>query len=159
MVAVRSHLWFDDQALEAAELYASVLPDTVITSVVRAPAGAPDVAEGAPFVVELDLVGVPFTFLNAGPTFRLDEAFSVLLQVDTQDEVDRYWKALLADGGQESRCGWLVDRFGVSWQVVPSALARVMSGPDAEGVARATAAMLSMTKLDVAVLEAAYAGS
>ena len=159
MVAVRSHLWFDDTALEAAEHYAALLPRTAVTSVVRAPDGTPGVAGGAPFVVELDLVGAPFTFLNGGPALRLDAAFSVVLQVDTQDEIDRYWEALTADGGQPGQCGWLVDRFGVSWQVVPGGLARMMSGADAAGAARAMAAVLTMTKLEIAPIEAAYAGA
>lgn len=158
MVAVRSHLWFDDTALEAAELYASLLPSTAVTSVVRAPSGTPGVADGAPFVVELDLVGVPFTFLNGGPALHLDAAFSVVLEVDTQDEIDAYWEALTAEGGQPGRCGWLVDRFGVSWQVVPGALARMMSASDPVGAARAMAAILTMDKLEIAPIEAAYAG-
>ena len=158
MVAVRSHLWFHEDALEAAELYASLLPGTAVTSVLRAPAGTPGVPEGAPFVVELDLVGTPFTFLNGGPALTLDAAFSVVLEVDTQDEIDRYWAALTADGGQPGQCGWLVDRFGVSWQVVPAGLARVMNGSDAAGAARVMAVLLTMTKLEVAPLEAAYAG-
>lgn len=158
MTTVRSHLWFDDQALPAAQHYAALLPDTRVTSVVQAPAGTPGVADGAPFIVELELVGVPFTFLNGGPALRLDAAFSVLLQVDTREEVDRYWDALTADGGQPGQCGWLVDQFGVSWQVVPAGLTRVMSGSDPAGVARAMAVMLTMSKLEVAPLEAAYAG-
>jgi predicted 3-demethylubiquinone-9 3-methyltransferase (glyoxalase superfamily) len=157
MVEVRSHLWFDDDAHEAAAFYVSLVPGSEVTSVTTAPEGVPDVAPGTPFVVELTLAGVPYTFLNAGPAFRLDEAFSIMLTVDTQDEVDRYWAALTADGGRESQCGWLVDRFGVSWQVVPRGFAELMSRGDAAGVARAMAAMMTMTKLDLPTLEAAYA--
>ena len=158
MVAVRSHLWFHDAAHEAAQLYVALVPGSAIQSMVLAPAGVPGMPEGAPFVVELTLAGAPFTFLNAGPVYTLDEAFSILLEVDTQDEVDRYWQALTADGGRPGQCGWLTDRFGVSWQVVPRVLGEIMSRPDAAGVARATAAMLGMTKLLVADLEQAYAG-
>lgn len=158
MVAVRAHLWFDDNGYEAARFYERVIPDTRITSVSGAPAGTPGAPEGSPYVVELDLAGVPFTFLSAGPGLVLDEAFSVLLSVDGQAEVDHYWEVLTADGGRPGSCGWLRDRFGVSWQVVPRQLGEVLGGPDAEGVRRAMAAMLAMGRLDVAALQAAYAG-
>jgi len=158
MVTVRSHLWFHDAAHQAAELYVALVPGSAIGRMTLAPPGVPGVAEGSPFVVELTLAGAPFTFLNAGPVYTLDPAFSILLDVETQDEVDHYWQALTADGGQPGQCGWLTDRFGVSWQVVPRALGEIMSRPDAAGVARATAAMLGMTKLLVADLEQAYAG-
>lgn len=159
MVAVRSHLWFHDNGYQAAQFYASVIPGTEITRVIEAPSGLPDVPEGAPFVVEISIAGVPFTFLTAGPDLTLDDAFSIYLDVDGQDEVDHYWEALTADGGRPGPCGWLVDRFGVSWQVVPVQLEDIMGRPDAEGVARASAAMLTMSKLDVAALEAAYSGT
>ncbi len=158
MVAVRSHLWFHDNGYEAAQFYASVIPGTTITRVVSAPPGLPDVEEGSPFVVELELAGVPFTFLTAGPALTLDDAFSVLLNVDGQDEVDYYWEVLSSDGGKPGPCGWLVDRFGLSWQVVPVQFEDIMSRDDADGVARASTAMLSMGKLDIAALEAAYRG-
>ena len=158
MVAVRSHLWFHDNGYEAARFYESAIPGTTITRVISAPPGLPDVAEGSPFVVELELAGVPFTFLTAGPALTLDDAFSVYLAVDGQDEVDHYWEALTADGGRPGQCGWLVDRFGVSWQVVPVQFEEIMARPDAEGVQRASSAMLAMGKLDIAALEAAYTG-
>jgi predicted 3-demethylubiquinone-9 3-methyltransferase (glyoxalase superfamily) len=159
MVAVRAHLWFNDNGYEAARFYEQAIPDTRITSVVNAPEGVPGTPAGSPYVVELELVGVPFTFLSAGPSLSLDDAFSVMLTVDGQDEVDHFWEVLTADGGQPGPCGWLRDRFGVSWQVVPRQLAEVMSRPDVEGVQRAMAAMLKMGKLDVAGLEAAYTGA
>ncbi|MGW6129240.1 VOC family protein [Cellulomonas sp. NPDC055163] len=159
MGAVRPHLWFHDRAEEAAEFYAKTIPNTTITSVVTAPAGIPDVPEGATFIVELVIDGMPATFLNAGSAFTLDEAFSFYLTCEDQAEVDRYWDELAADGGQTSQCGWLRDRFGVSWQVVPRQLDDVMQRPDAAGVQRATAALMSMTKIDVAALEAAYSGT
>lgn len=159
MVAVRAHLWFNDNGYEAARFYEQAIPGTRITSVVNAPEGVPGTPAGSPYIVELELVGVPFTFLSAGPSLSLDDAFSVMLTVDGQDEVDHYWQVLTADGGQPGPCGWLRDRFGVSWQVMPRQLAEVMSRSDAEGVQRAMTAMLKMGKLDVAGLEAAYAGT
>ena len=159
MGAVRPHLWFHDRAEEAAEFYARTIPTTTFASVVTAPPGIPDVAEGAPFIVELVIDGMPATFLNAGDSFTLDEAFSFYLTCEDQAEVDRYWELLAADGGRTSQCGWLRDRFGVSWQVVPRQLEDVMQRPDAAGVQRATAALMGMTKIDVAALEAAYSGT
>lgn len=158
MGMVRSHLWFAERGHEAAQFYVSVVPRSRITRVQRAPAGVPDVAEGEPFVVELELDGHAVTILTAGPAFTLDEAFSFYLSADSQEEVDHYWQTLIADGGEPSQCGWLKDRYGVSWQVVPKALDDIMSRPDAAGVARATQAMLQMRKLEIAPLEAAYAG-
>ncbi|WP_315098022.1 VOC family protein [uncultured Cellulomonas sp.] len=158
MGIVRPHLWFDDQAVEAARFYAEVIPNTTIQSVVTAPPGTPGVVEGAEFFVELTLDGMPATFLNGGPAFALDEAFSFVLDCEDQAEVDHFWETLTADGGRPSQCGWLVDKFGVSWQVTPAQLEDVMSRPDPEGVARAMAAMLTMTKLDVEGLERAYRG-
>ncbi len=158
MGMVRTHLWFVDDGYEAAQFYVSVIPRSRITKVVHASAGVPDVEEGAPFVVELELDGHPVTILTAGPSLRLDEAFSFYLSVDTQDDVDHYWETLAADGGEHGPCGWLKDRFGVSWQVVPRALDDILTRPDAAGVQRATAAMLQMHKLEIAPLEAAYAG-
>jgi len=158
MGMVRTHLWYAENGYEAAQFYVSVVPRSKITRVVHAPAGVPDVPEGAPYVVDLALDGHAVTILTAGPAFRLDEAFSFALVVETQEEVDHYWEALMADGGSPSQCGWLTDRFGVSWQVVPRALDEILSRPDAAGVHRATQAMLQMRKLEIAPLEAAYAG-
>jgi predicted 3-demethylubiquinone-9 3-methyltransferase (glyoxalase superfamily) len=158
MGIVRPHLWFHDRAEEAAEFYASVVPNSAVTRVVTAPAGVPDVVEGAPFIVDLTLDGMPVTAINAGSAFTLDEAFSLYLTCEDQAQVDHYWEALAADGGKHGPCGWLTDRYGVSWQVVPRQLDEIMSRPDAAGVARATAAMLAMTKLEIEPLEAAYAG-
>lgn len=158
MGMVRSHLWFVERGHEAAQFYVDVVPRSRITRVTTAPPGVPDVPEGTPFVVELELDGHAVTFLTAGPALRLDDAFSFLLSVDGQDEVDHFWEVLAADGGRHGQCGWLTDRFGVSWQVVPRALDDIMTRPDPAGVARATAAMLTMTKLEIVPLEAAYAG-
>lgn len=158
MGVVRPFLWFHTGAEEAAEFYAKVIRNSSVTSVVRAPAGTPDVEEGAAFIVDLVIDGMPVTLMNAGPAFTLDEAFSFHLTCDDQAEVDHYWDVLSADGGETSQCGWLKDRFGVSWQVVPRQLEDLMGRPDAEGVQRAATALYGMTKIDVAALEAAYAG-
>ncbi|MCC2320342.1 VOC family protein [Cellulomonas xiejunii] len=158
MGMVRTHLWFARDGHEAAQFYVSVIPNSRITKVVDAGPGVPDVPEGTPFIVELELDGHAVTILTAGPSFTPDEAFSFYLSVDGQEEVDHYWQTLIADGGEPSQCGWLKDRYGVSWQVVPKALDDIMSRPDAAGVARATQAMLQMRKLEIAPLEAAYAG-
>lgn len=158
MGIVSPHLWFDSQALEAAEFYVSLIPNSAITSVRRAPSGVPGVEEGVPFIVEFTLDGLPVIGLNAGPVFTLDEAFSFVIACDTQEDVDRYWDALIADGGEASQCGWCKDRFGLSWQVVPTVLDSLVSS-DGEAGARAMAAMLGMQKLDIAALQAAYDGA
>ena len=158
MGTVRPHLWYHDRAEEAAEFYASVVPNSSVTRVVRAPAGVPDVPEGAPFIVDFVLDGMPVTAINAGPSLTLDEAFSMYLTCESQAEVDHYWAALTADGGRTGQCGWLTDRFGLSWQVVPRQLDDIMTRPDGDGVARAMKVMLGMTKLEIEPLEAAYAG-
>lgn len=157
MSIVRPHLWFDTQAEEAALLYTSVIPNSTITAVRRAPADVPGVAEGAAFVVEVSLDGQPAIFLNAGPQFPPSEYFSFFVECEDQEQIDRYWDALTADGGEPSQCGWLRDRYGVSWQIVPRALDRLVF---AEGDAgqRAMQAMLGMQKLDIAALQAAYDG-
>ncbi|MBU4215371.1 MAG: VOC family protein [Actinobacteria bacterium] len=157
MPTVRTHLWMNDQALDAARFWEQTVPATRVTSVTRAPSGTPGVGEGAVFVVEVQVGDVPVTLLNGGPMFALDEAFSFVLEVETQAEIDHFWDVLAADGGQTSQCGWLKDRFGVSWQVVPTGMAEVMAGEPA-AVGRAMAAMLQMTKIDLAALRAAAAG-
>lgn len=158
MGIVRPHLWYHSRALEAAELYTSLIPNSSITAVRTAPVDMPGVEKGAPFVVEFTLDGMPVTGLSAGPSFTLDEAFSFVIECDTQEEVDRYWDALIADGGEPSQCGWLKDKFGVSWQVVPRVLDSLVFAEGAAG-ARATEAMLAMGKLDIAALQAAHDGA
>jgi predicted 3-demethylubiquinone-9 3-methyltransferase (glyoxalase superfamily) len=153
-----THLWFDHDAVAAAELYTALVPDSRIDRVVAAPAGVPDTEEGSAFFVDLTVGGQRFTFLNGGPLFPFDSQVSMYLLCETQEEVDHYWAALTADGGKEVQCGWLTDRFGLSWQIIPEALERLMADPDPAVVQRVTAAMLQMVKLDVAGLEAAAAG-
>lgn len=157
MGAVSTFLWFDDQAKEAAEFYTELVPNSRILSTEVLPDGSP--APGTVTVVTFELDGQLFRAMNGGPRFPFTEAVSIEVSVETQVEVDRLWSALIADGGEESRCGWLRDRWGLSWQIVPTALATVLAGADREGAARALQAMLRMSKLDVAALEAAYAGA
>jgi len=156
MGRITPFLWFDDQAEAAAEFYVSLFPDSRITSVSRYGEAGPGEA-GSVMVVSFQLDGLPVTALNGGPHYRLTEAFSMSVDCADQAEVDRYWDALLADGGEPSRCGWLKDRFGLSWQIVPRALPRLLADPDRAKAQRVMAAMLQMVRLDVAALEAAAA--
>jgi predicted 3-demethylubiquinone-9 3-methyltransferase (glyoxalase superfamily) len=150
-------LWFDGQAEEAARFYVSVFPDSRINDVSRYGDAGPGPA-GSAMVVDLDLSGRRFTALNGGPEFRFNESISFVVPCDSQEEVDRYWDALVA-GGEPSACGWLKDRFGVSWQVVPTELDRMMADPDPEKARRVTEAMLKVWgKLELEPLRAAYEG-
>jgi predicted 3-demethylubiquinone-9 3-methyltransferase (glyoxalase superfamily) len=151
-------LWFDTQAEDAANLYVSVFPNSKITEIARYPEGFPGGRAGQVMTVAFELDGTPFTGLNGGPVFQLSEAVSFQIYVDDQATLDRYWTALLADGGQESVCGWLKDRFGLSWQVIPNQLAKLMASPDRAAAQRVADAMMQMVKLDIAKLEAAAAG-
>ena len=154
-----THLWFTNRAVAAAELYTSLLPDSRIDRVIPAPPGIPGTEAGAPFIVDLTLMGQPYSFFNGGPRFPFDAQVSLLVDCDGQEEVDRLWAALLEGGGREVQCGWLTDRFGLSWQIVPHALEVLMEDDDPAVVARVTAAMLNMVKLDVAGLERAAKGA
>ncbi|AEG43592.1 VOC family protein [Isoptericola variabilis] len=159
MVSVRTHLWFgNDRAHEAAEFYAKHIPGSSVGRIITAPEGIPDVAPGAPFIVEFTVAGLPVIGLNAGPNFQLDEAFSFYLDVETQDEVDHFWEVLTSDGGEPGPCGWCKDKFGVSWQVIPKRLEELCGDYTTEANMRATQAMLQMGKIDIAALEAAYRG-
>jgi predicted 3-demethylubiquinone-9 3-methyltransferase (glyoxalase superfamily) len=159
MVTARTHLWFgNDKAHEAARFYADNIPGSSVDSVLTAPEGVPGAAAGSPFVVEFTVAGLPVTGLNAGPEFTLNEAFSFYLRVDGQDEVDKYWEILIADGGEPGPCGWCKDRFGISWQVIPKQLEDLCGDYSTPANLRAMNAMLQMGKIDVAGLEAAYAG-
>lgn len=149
---VRTCLWFDGAAPEAAEFYVSLLPDSAIQSV-----WSPDPDKPA-MVVELSLAGTPYMLLNAGPRYAQTPAASIVVRTADQAETDRLWDALTADGGEESRCAWLKDRFGVSWQIVPDALPRMLAADDRAAAARAMQAMLEMSKIDIAAIEAAFRG-
>jgi len=147
-------LWLDGNAEEAAGFWTSLLPDSRITSVSRAP-GATD---GPALYIEFTLLGRPFAALNGGPNFKLGEAVSLMVPCQTQAEIDRLWDALKADGGQEMDCGWIKDRFGQAWQIVPEAMMEILRSGEPAGRARSFAAMMTMTKFDLARIEAAYAG-
>lgn len=152
-------LWFDGQAEEAAEFYTSILPNSRIKQVNRAPADTPSGPEGSVLTVDFTLAGQDFIGLNGGPDFKFNEAISLSIDCEDQKEVDRYWDALVEGGGEHSVCGWLKDRFGVSWQVIPRQLPQMINGPDRAGAARAMKAMLEMTKIDVAKVREAYEGT
>ena len=155
MPAITPCLWFDGQAEEAARFYVSVFPNSRILSVNPAPEGTPGVNPGDVLTVEFELDGVHFTGLNGGPHFHFDEAISFQIDTADQAETDFYWDALIADGGEESVCGWLKDRFGLSWQVVPRRLTELTTDADPQRAARAIEAMLQMRRIDIAAIEAA----
>lgn len=148
-------LWFDTEGEEAAEFYTSVFPNSRIVDVARYGSAGPR-AEGTVMTVSFELDGQRFTALNGGPEFTFNEAISFEVDCETQDEVDGFWSKL-SDGGEEGPCGWLKDRFGVSWQVVPTRLNELLSDPDAEKSQRVMAAMLKMKKIEIDELERAAA--
>ena len=150
-------LWFDTEAEDAARFYVSLVPNSRITGLSRYDEGAP-MPEGTVLTVTFELDGVPFMALNGGPIFPQTEAASVVVYCDTQAEIDRLWNALTADGGKETRCGWLKDKYGVSWQVVYARVMEMIEDSDRAKVNRLLAAVREMVKLDVAKLEAAYKG-
>ena len=156
MPSIIPNLWFDTQGEEAAEFYVSVFPNSRITNVLHYGEAGPGPA-GSVVTVEFELDGSPFVAINGGPEFTFDEAVSFSVSCEDQEEVDHYWDTLSA-GGEESQCGWLKDRYGLSWQVVPDRLHELLADPDPARAARATEAMLGMRKLDVAELEAAADG-
>ena len=147
-------LWFDGAAEEAASFYVSLLPDSQVDRIVRSPADTPSGREGSVLVVEFTLAGQRFIALNGGPRFRFNEAISFTIDCSDQAEVDRLWEALSADAAAE-QCGWLKDRFGVSWQIVPSVLPKLLGDPDPDKARRVMEAMLQMKKIEVAALERA----
>ena len=151
-------LWFNGQAEAAARFYVSLLPDSRIDQVFRSPADTPSGPAGTVLTVEFTLAGNPYLALNGGPQFSFNQAVSFQIHCADQAEVDRYWEALMEGGGEPGQCGWLKDRFGLSWQVVPREMGAYLGGPDAAGAARAMEAMLRMEKLDVAKLREAYEG-
>ena len=148
-------LWFDDQAEEAAEFYVSVFPNSRIVEVARYGSAGPR-PEGMVMTVSFDLDGQRFTALNGGAEFTFSEAVSFVVSCEGQDEVDAYWETL-SEGGEKGPCGWLKDRFGLSWQIVPSALMRLLGDPDRERSQRVMAAMLEMGKIEIGELERAAA--
>jgi predicted 3-demethylubiquinone-9 3-methyltransferase (glyoxalase superfamily) len=151
-------LWFDGAAEEAARLYTSLIPNSRIVSVDKSPADTPSGPKDSVITVEFTLAGRSYIGLNGGPDFKFTEAISLSIDCDDQAEVDRYWSALIADGGEESVCGWLKDKFGLSWQVVPRRMTEMLASSDRDAAERAMKAMLGMRKLDIAELERAFAG-
>ena len=150
-------LWFDKDAHEAARFYAATFPDSEVTAVLKAPGDYPGGKEGDVLTVEFTVLGIPCLGLNGGPEFKHSEAFSFQIATDDQKETDRYWNAIVGNGGQESQCGWCKDKWGVSWQITP----RVLTDALAKGghaAKRAFEAMMPMKKIDVAAIEAAVRG-
>ena len=152
-------LWFADNGREAAEFYVKAFPGSRMLTNWVTPVETPGNAPQTEVTIDFEIFGQRFMALNGGPLFTHSEAVSFVIPCTDQAEVDHYWDLLTADGGEESQCGWLKDKFGVSWQVIPSEMGRYLGGPDAEGRSRATRAMLSMRKLDLAGLKAAYDGT
>jgi predicted 3-demethylubiquinone-9 3-methyltransferase (glyoxalase superfamily) len=154
-------LWFDDQAEPAARFYCSIFPNSEITAISRYPEAGQEIHHkpaGSVMVVAFALNGQAFTALNGGPNFSFDEAVSFQVMCDSQEEIDHYWSALSKDGGREGPCGWLKDRFGLSWQVVPSAVPTMMRDAEPARAARVMTAVMAMTKPDLAALQRAYDG-
>ncbi len=154
--SITTFLTYDTQAEEAAQLYTSLL-EGKITETMRYPAGGPK-PEGSVLSVTFELLGRPYIALNGGPTFAFSPGFSLMVQVDTQAEIDRLWAKLTANGGKEVRCGWLVDKFGMSWQIVPEQLFGMLADKDRAKSGRAMQAMMGMQKLDLAKLQSAFGG-
>jgi predicted 3-demethylubiquinone-9 3-methyltransferase (glyoxalase superfamily) len=157
MNKISPFLWFDNQAEEAMQFYTSVFKNSKAGEVSRYGEAGPMPA-GTVLTASFELEGLQFTALNGGPDFKFNEAVSFYVDCEDQAEVDYYWEQLTADGGEESMCGWLKDKFGLSWQIVPRRLMELMGDPDAEKAQRVTEAMLQMQKIDIAGLEAAYKG-
>ena len=153
---ITTFLWFDQQAEEAANFYVSLFQDSKILTVSRYGDAGPG-PKGSAMVVEFQLAGTKYQALNGGPHFKFTEAISLMVHADSQQEVDMLWSKLTADGGRESQCGWLKDRFGLSWQIVPTRFLELMKDPDPQRTRRVMQAMLKMKKFDIARLEEAAA--
>jgi predicted 3-demethylubiquinone-9 3-methyltransferase (glyoxalase superfamily) len=158
MTRIIPHLWYTDQAEEAAAFYASVLPNSKVDAVTPLPVDSPSGPAGSVKVVEFTLVGQPFMAISAGPLDAFNHSISFIVECEDQVEIDRLWAAL-SDGGEIEQCGWLKDRYGLSWQIVPAALGPMMKDPDRNRAKRAAEAMMKMVKLDIAGLQKAYQGS
>ena len=151
-------LWFDGDAEEAAQFYANTFPDSSVDKVWHAPGDYPSGNKGDVLTVQFTVLGIPCLGLNGGPAFRHSEAFSFQVATADQAETDRYWDAIVGNGGQESECGWCKDKWGISWQITPVALTEAISDPDPAVAKRAFNAMMQMRKIDIATIEAARRG-
>jgi 2-polyprenyl-6-hydroxyphenyl methylase/3-demethylubiquinone-9 3-methyltransferase len=151
-------LWYNGDAEDAARFYAATFPDSAVTAVHRAPGDFPGGTQGDVLTVEFTVLGVPCLGLNGGPAFPHSEAFSFQVATEDQAETDRYWSAIIGHGGQPSACGWCKDRWGLSWQITPVALTQAVTDPDPRAAKRAFDAMMQMTKIDIAAIEAARRG-
>lgn len=151
-------LWYEGGAEEAARFYAETFPDSAVGRVHRAPADYPDGEKGDVLTVDFTVAGIPCVGLNGGATFPQTEAFSFQIQTESQEETDRYWNAIVGNGGAESQCGWCKDRWGVNWQITPRRLIDAVAGPDRAAAARAFQAMMPMRKIDHAAIDAAIRG-
>ncbi|CCF18600.1 conserved hypothetical protein; putative methyltransferase [Pseudorhizobium banfieldiae] len=150
-------IWYDKDAEEAANFYAATFPDSSVDAVIPAPSDYPSGKAGDVIVVEFTVAGIPCIGLNGGPTFKHSEAFSFQIMTEDQEETDRYWNAIVGNGGQESECGWCKDKWGISWQITPRVLTEALAAGGAEAK-RAFDAMMTMQKIDVAKIEAARRG-
>jgi predicted 3-demethylubiquinone-9 3-methyltransferase (glyoxalase superfamily) len=158
MTKIAPCLWFDGKAEEAANFYAATFPDSHVDAVHRSPLDNPGTRAGEVLSVEFTVLGMKFFGLNGGPRFTFDEAVSFQVYTEDQAETDLYWKTIVGDGGAESACSWCRDKFGLSWQIVPRRLMEMMASTDPEASKRAMGAMIQMRKIDIATLEAAFAG-
>ncbi len=155
MQKIRPCLWYNHDGEDAANFYVTLFPDSRVDNVQRSPADNPSMKEGGVLVVEFTLAGQEYIALNGGPHFKFNEAISLQVQTEDQEETDRLWDALTANGGEESQCGWLKDRWGLSWQITPKRLLELMSDPDKDKSRRAMEKMLTMQKIDIAEVERA----
>lgn len=151
-------LWYDGGAEEAARFYAETFPDSSLDAVHQAPGDFPSGKEGSVLTVEFTVLGVACLGLNGGPAFKHSEAFSFQVATEDQGETDRYWNAIVGNGGEESQCGWCKDKWGISWQITPVALTKAFTSPDRAAAKRAFDAMMTMRKIDIAKIEAAFRG-
>ena len=151
-------LWYNGDALEAATFYAQTFPDSAVKAVHRAPGDYPAGKQGDELTVEFTVLGIPCVGLNGGPAFKHSEAFSFQVSTDNQEETDRLWHAIIDNGGQASACGWCKDKWGLSWQISPRVLVDAVTSKDPAVAKRAFEAMMTMTKIDIATIEAAIAG-
>jgi predicted 3-demethylubiquinone-9 3-methyltransferase (glyoxalase superfamily) len=152
------HLWYSKEAEEAARFYASIFPDSHVDRVTALPADTPSGPAGSVSVVEFTLMGQPMMAISAGPHHTFNDAVSFLVNCSSQAEIDRYWEGILKNGGKPQACGWIIDRYGLRWQIVPEVLGEMIADPDKAKARRATEAMMKQVKFDIAELEAAYNG-